>query len=126
MDPLVRTGVALVVAALASYTVAVIAERRGGRVSPWVLLFLTVGVMFDITATLFMALASSRGPFSLHGLIGTTSLAGMMVAAVLMWRVARRGPMDAPVPRGLHLYVLVAYLWWVAAFVTGALLGVMR
>jgi ABC-type Fe3+-siderophore transport system permease subunit len=60
MNPLVRTGVALVVAALASYTVAVIGERRRGRVSPGVLLLLTVGVMFDVTAALFRAISPAR------------------------------------------------------------------
>jgi hypothetical protein len=30
------------------------------------------------------------------------------------------------VPRGLHLFTRAAYLWWVAAFITGGLLVAMR
>ena len=126
MNPLSKTGATIVVLALASYTVAVIAEQRRRRITPRVLLFLTVGVLLDVTATVFMILGSSKGAFTLHGALGYSSLAAMIVDTILIWRRASSGPLDAPVPRGLHLYTRVAYLWWVAAFITGGLLVAMR
>jgi hypothetical protein len=126
MNPLSRTGATIVVFALASYTVAVIAEQRRRHVTPRVLFFLTLGVLLDVTATVFMILGSSKGAFTLHGALGYSSLAAMIIDTALMWRLARLGPLDNPVPRGLHLYTRVAYLWWVAAFITGGLLVAMR
>ncbi len=116
----------MVVFALLSYTVAVVAEQRRRRLAPHVLAFLTVGVLLDVTATAFMILSSSQGPFTLHGALGYSSLGAMAIGTWLLWRLATRAGPYAEVPRGLHLYVRFAYLWWVAAFLTGGLLVVMR
>jgi hypothetical protein len=126
MNPLARTGAVIVVFALASYTVAVLTEQRRRLVTPIVLLFLTLGVLLDVTATAFMIAGSSKGPFTLHGLLGYSSLAGMIVDAGLIWRFRLNHPQTAPVPRGLHLYTRAVYVWWIAAFVTGGLLVAMR
>jgi hypothetical protein len=126
MNPLAKTGATIVVFALAAYTVAVIAEQRRRRITPYVLAFLTVGVLLDVTATAFMIMGTSKGPFTLHGVLGYSSLAAMIVDTLLIWRVARSAGPNAPVPPGLHLYTRVAYLWWVAAFITGGLLVAMR
>jgi hypothetical protein len=45
----------------------------------------------------------------------------MALDTYLLWRHARRAG-AAPIPRGLHLYSHVAYLYWVAAYFTGAAL----
>jgi hypothetical protein len=126
MNPLAKTGAAIVVFALLSYTVAVVGEQRRRRLSPQTLAFLTVGVLLDVTATAFMILGSSKGAFTLHGLLGYSSLAAMVIDTVLVWRLARASGPAAEVPPGLHLYTRVAYLWWVAAFITGGLLVAMR
>ena len=126
MNPLSKTGATIVVFALVSYTVAIIAEQRRARITPSVLAFLTVGVLLDVTATAFMILGSSKGPFTLHGALGYSSLAAMIVDTLLIWRLARSAGPGAAVPRGLHLYTRVAYLWWVAAFITGGLLVATR
>jgi hypothetical protein len=126
MNPLSRTGAVIVVFALLSYTVAVVAEQRRRRLAPHVLAFLTVGVLLDVTATAFMILGSSKGAFTLHGVLGYSSLAAMIVDTGLIWRLATSAGPRAEVPRGLHRYTRFAYLWWVAAFITGGLLVAMR
>lgn len=126
MNPLARTGAVIVVFALAAYTVAVLVEQRRRLVTAPVLLFLTLGVMLDVTATAFMIAGSSKGPFTLHGLLGYSSLAGMIIDAGLIWRFRLNNPPLALVPRGLHLGTRAVYVWWIAAFVTGGLLVAMR
>ena len=126
MNPLARTGAVIVVFALAAYTVAVLVEQRRRLVTAPVLLFLTLGVMLDVTATAFMIAGSSTGPFTFHGLLGYSSLAGMIIDAGLIWRFRLNNPPLAQVPRGLHLYTRAVYVWWIAAFVTGGLLVAMR
>lgn len=126
MNPLSKAGATIVVFALLSYTVAVVGEQRRRRLSPQTLAFLTVGVLLDVTATIFMILGSSKGAFTLHGVLGYSSLAAMIIDTLLVWRLAASAGPGAEVPRGLHLYTRFAYLWWVAAFITGGLLVAMR
>lgn len=124
MSPILIAGVAIVNLALVSYAVGVVSEQRSHRVSRATLDWLRLGVVLDVTATACMIAGSSRGPFTLHGLLGFSSLTAMVAETALAWRHrARFG--DAPVPSWLHRYSRIAYGWWLVAYVTGAYL-VMR
>lgn len=119
MKPILIAGTIIVNLALISYSIAVISEQRLHRVTARVRRFLAVGVVLDVTATVCMIVGSSNSPFSLHGILGYSSLAAMSIDALLIWRHWRaRG--EELVPNALHLYSRYAYLWWVAAYITGA------
>lgn len=120
------TGIITVQSALVCYSVAIISEQRLRLVKPRVLTFLTLGVLLDITATAFMILGSSHGAFTLHGILGYSSLAGMFIDSVLVWRYYRKYGSTVKVPGGIHWYSLGAYVWWIAAYITGALLVALR
>lgn len=121
MKPVLIAGTTIVNLALISYSIAVITEQRRHRVIPRVRLFLTLGVILDITATVCMIIGSSNSPFTLHGILGYSSLAAMSLDAALLWRHwLRHG--EEVVPRSLHIYSRYAYLWWIAAYITGAAL----
>jgi hypothetical protein len=126
MNPLALAGVIIVQSALLCYSIAIITEQRKHLITRSVLIFLTLGVLLDITATAFMILGSSNGPFTLHGILGYSSLAGMFTDAILVWRFYRKHPAGTKVTYGIHWYSLGAYLWWIAAYITGALLVVIR
>jgi hypothetical protein len=126
MNPLLKTGTAIVAFAFLSYTFGVIDEQRRRRIAPHALALLTLGVLLDATATLFMILGSSKGPFTLHGLLGYSSLAAMIVATMLLWRLAAHAGVGAPVPRGLHLFTRAAYFWWATVFAAEGLLAAIR
>ena len=124
MTPLRMAAVTTVTAALVLYTIGTLKEQRARRVTAGVRGFLSLGVCCDVTATLFMILATRRQGFSPHGLLGYSALAAMSIDTLLLWRHARRAG-DAPVPRGLHLYSRIAYIYWVVAYFTGAALVMM-
>lgn len=121
MSPILIAGVVIVNLALVSYAIGVVAEQRSHQVSRSTLNWLRIGVVFDVTATVCMIAGSSRGPFTLHGLLGFSSLTAMLVETLLAWRHRARSG-DAPVPPGLHQYSRIAYGWWLVAYVTGAYL----
>lgn len=125
MNALLLTGTIIVFFALGSYSIAIITEQRKKLILRKVLLFLTLGVLLDITATTFMILGSTKG-ITFHGFLGYTSLAGMFTDAVLIWRLRLKNGMGAAVPKKLHLYSRYAYTWWVLAFITGGLLVAFR
>ena len=126
MNPLALSGIIIVQAALVSYSIAIITEQRKRLVNKIVLRFLTLGVVLDITATAFMILGSTQGPFTLHGILGYTALAGMLTDAILIWRFSRSNAHGTEVPRGIHLFSRLTYFWWIAAYIAGAMLVAMR
>ncbi len=122
MNIYLQLGTSIVFFALLAYSIGIITEQRIAIISRRVIIFLTLGVLFDITATIFMIIGSDKGGFTLHGFIGYSSLLGMLLDATFMWiRVAKEG-INAQVPRRLHLYSRYAYIWWILAFITGGLL----
>lgn len=125
MKPILIAGTSIVVLALASYSVGIITEQRRHRVTPTVLRALTLGVLLDIAATTCMIIGSENPIFTLHGILGYSSLAAMLTDTALVWRHYLRDG-DAIVPRWLHLYSRIAYSWWVLAFITGGLLVAVR
>jgi hypothetical protein len=122
MNSILVAGTRIVILALISYSIAIITEQRKQLVTRTVLIFITLGIILDIVATLFMILGSSNTPFTLHGIIGYSSLAAMLTDAGLLWRHKIKFDSSTKVPRSLHLYSRFAYIWWVLAFITGALL----
>lgn len=126
MNGLLQTGTSIVFLALISYSIAIITEQRKKILRRRILVFLTLGVALDITATVFMILGSSKGGFTLHGIIGYSSLLGMFIDAVLIWRLKISKGSYSPVPDGIHKYSRYAYIWWIIAFITGGLLVALK
>jgi hypothetical membrane protein len=122
MNILLRIGTSVVIFALAFYSIGIFTEQRYKRVMPRVLIFLTLGIIADIIATAFMIAGSSRGFFTLHGVIGYSSLVGMLIENILIRRIRLGSGIGAAVPEIIHRYSRYAYYWWVIAFITGGLL----
>jgi hypothetical protein len=119
-------GAGIVIFALVSYSLSIITEQRKRLVTSFILWFLTIGLTLDITATIFMIIGSTKSAFSLHGILGYSSLTLMMIDTILIWRFHLASQPGATVPQRLHLYSRIAYSWWVIAFFTGLMLVVFR
>ncbi len=122
MNILLRIGTSVVFFALVFYSAGIFAEQKTKRVVLPVLVFLSLGICADIIATGFMIAGSSKGFFTLHGVIGYTSLIGMLIENVLIWRIRLKNGIETVVPDRIHRYSRYAYYWWVIAFITGGLL----
>lgn len=123
MNTLSIIGATIVTLALISYSIGIITEQVKKRLIPRVLIFITLGVVLDITATIFMILGSKNSPFTPHGFIGYSALLLMLVELVRIWKVYNTSGMNAEVPKGVHLYSRYAYIWWVVAYITGSLIA---
>lgn len=66
MNPLLISGSIIVTLALIAYSLGIIAEQRKKKITYFVLVFITIGITLDITATLFMIVGSPNSPFTLH------------------------------------------------------------
>lgn len=126
MLPLAKIAATVVTLALISYSIAIITEQRKRKVINLVLVFLTLGVMLDISATTMMIIVSENSPFTLHGILGYSSLTLMIIDAVLLWRFRTRHGAAEQVAKRLHLYSRIAYIWWVTAYITGSLMVMLK
>lgn len=122
MNKLLIIGTSIVFIALTFYSIGIFSEQKHKKVLPRVLTFLTLGIIADIIATAFMIAGSSKGIFTVHGIIGYSSLLGMLIDNILIWRLRLKNGIGIDVPNAIHTYSRYAYLWWVIAFITGGLL----
>jgi len=123
MNSLSIIGATIVTLALISYSIGIITEQVKKKLIPRVLIFITLGVVLDITATAFMILGSKNSPFTPHGFIGYSALFLMLIELVRIWQTYNKLGMNADVPKGVHLYSRYAYIWWVVAYITGSLIA---
>ncbi len=123
MNPTLMKAVAVVTVALICYSIAVITEQRKRHLNGFILTFLTLGIIFDISSTILMIIGSGRIPITAHGMLGYSALTVMLIDTILIWQhwLKRDG---AKITRGLNLYTRLAYGWWVLAYVAGAILSV--
>ena len=125
MNTYLLIGTTIVIFALISYSIGIITEQRKHFITKPVLIFVSIGITLDITATTFMIIGSPNSPFSLHGFLGDSSLTGMLIDVILIWQFHLKNA-NKKVPKSLHLYSRYAYLWWVLAFITGGLLVALK
>lgn len=123
MNALSITGATIVTLALISYSIGIISEQVKRKMIPRVLIFITLGVVLDVTATIFMILGSKNSPFTIHGFVGYSALFVMLIEVVKIWRTYNKSGIRAEVPKGLHIYSRYAYIWWVIAYITGSLIA---
>jgi hypothetical protein len=123
MNSLSTTGAVMVTMALVSYSIAISSEQIKRKIIRRVMIFITLGVLLDISATVFMILGSRNSPFTVHGIIGYSALSVMLVEGSLLWSLYRRKGIGTDVPFRLHRYSLMAYIWWVVAYITGSIIA---
>lgn len=126
MKTISMIGALIVTLALISYSIAFFSERKKRHITKSVLSFLTVGLILDITATICMIVGSTNSPFTIHGALGYSALTLMLIDTLLIWRFYKTYGFNLEVPTALHRYTLIAYSWWVIAYLTGSLLVMMK
>lgn len=122
MNPVLIRAVVVVTFALVFYSIGVVNEQRKALISKTVLIFLTAGVVLDISSTALMIIGSRRIPITIHGFIGYSALAVMLTDTILVWRYRRKNG-SGHVSRGLNLYTRFAFSWWVLAYIAGAVIA---
>lgn len=122
MNILAITGAFIITIALLFYGISSIAVQRFKIVTPSVLIFITLGVIFDLVAISFMIIGSDKGAFTTHGIIGYTATLTMIIDGILIWRCYFKNGNDSVVNKSILLYSKIAYGWWLAAYITGSLI----
>jgi hypothetical protein len=114
-------AIGLITGALVAYSFALIPVTRKLRIATWTLLVLILGFMMDFAATGLMVWRAANKGITLHGLLGYSALVVMLIAAIRLWRIKRRG--ETLIPRGLQNYIKFAYGWWILTYLVGAMMA---
>ncbi len=125
MRPVLIAGISVVNLALISYSIAIYLQSRQRLMSRKVLSFLTIGLIFDISATVCMIIGSGHF-ITLHGLIGYSSLTGMLIDTVYSYKLIRKRGVNAAVSPRFIRGSQLAYFYWVLAYITGAMIVMMK
>lgn len=125
MKPVLIAGITIVNLALLSYTTAIVIQNRTRSITSRTLLFLTIGVILDITSTICMIIGSGHF-ITLHGIIGYSSLAGMLADTYMSWRHASNVGKDAAISPAFKRWSNIAYSYWILAYITGAILVMIK
>lgn len=125
MNPTLLAGIYIVNLALISYTTAIIIQRRKKLMTRNVMTFLTLGIIFDITSTICMIIGAGHF-ITVHGVIGYSSLAGMIADTVSSYSLARKKGINAPVSKAFNRWSGIAWLYWIVAYLTGVIIVALK
>ncbi len=103
--------------ALFWYSIAVWAERIGGRLLLWHVILFWLGFVFDATGTLIMTLMSKDYVLNIHGLTGPVALGLMLFHAAWASLVLYRK--NEKRIRNFHKFSLFVWLIWLIPYFTG-------
>jgi uncharacterized repeat protein (TIGR03987 family) len=126
MKPILVAGSILVTLALISYSTGIISEFRKKILNRKALIFLGLGLLFDISGTVCMIIGSSNHAFTNHGVIGYSALAGMFIDNAIFWSLRQKNGIGSGVPKRVHYYSLLAYLWWIVVYISGFVMAIGR
>jgi hypothetical protein len=126
MKPILMAGISIVNLALIFYTIAIVLQVKKRSINKSVLTFLTLGVIFDVSSTICMMIGSSKGIITLHGCIGYSSLAGMLIDTIYCYSFARKNGYSFSLPGKLKIASITAYSYWIIAYITGSIIIMMR
>ena len=124
MDTIIKIGVIAVLFALLFYSIGIFTEQRKKVINKTVLIFLSLGLFFDIAATGSMIMGSNNSMFTFHGVIGYAGLIAMTIETILAYRFNSKYGAEVKVGKALHHYSLYAYILWVIVFITGSMLAI--
>lgn len=122
MPSVIVAGVILINIALVLYSTFFYKERKYKRATNSLLVFITVAVTFDISATVCMMLGAKEY-FTAHGILGYTALSLMFIDAILIWKHKLKHGSEVQFGVNLNRYTLFAYILWLIAFATGVYLA---
>jgi hypothetical protein len=125
MKPILIAGISIVNLALISYATAIIIQSRKKSITLHVLTFLTIGVILDITSTICMIIGSGK-VISFHGIIGYLSLAGMLTDTILSFLNVKKNGLNSVLSQKFIRWSQVAIAYWILAYITGAILILVR
>ena len=109
-----QSATIIVGAALVFYTIGVWGERITGRLKPWHLVFLVLGLICDAWGTGMMFKFAGGMTFDIHGISGILAFSLMLINAVWAFIVLRRK--DEEAITNYHKFSVIIWVIWLIPY----------
>lgn len=126
MNPISIVGAFIMTLSLLAYGIGSISIKRFKMVGSIVLIFLSMGIIFDITAIILMIIGSKGTPFTFHGFVGYLAFLVMLVDTVWAWCIYFKRGLDKAISVRYLWYSQLSYLLWILGYLTGSLIVLWR
>ncbi len=124
MKPIMIAGTGAITLSLILYSLALIPILKNRFILKKHVLLLSIGLIFELIAVIFMSIGSNHSLLSTqHGLTGLAGLFIMSCVLLLSWKTIIPKPNGLPLGEKLFFPFLLAYLLWIAAYISGAIAG---
>ena len=120
MSPTLIFAIVSMLLAATLYTIAVFGERSAGVLRPWHLALFWTGLVFDTTGTTLMAQIAGTWRWDIHGIVGLTAVALMLIHSV--WATAALAFKQERVLHSFHRFSIHVWALWMAALLSGIVL----
>lgn len=122
MDPIILVISFIMTLAFLAFGVGSVTLERFKIIGTMVLVFFSIGFLFNAASVLLMILLLPTSLLSANGLIMFCSFSIMLVNTVWAWAAYLKKGIDSKVTRAMVLYTKIAYLVWVLNYLWGIVL----
>ncbi|WP_340112748.1 hypothetical protein [Maribellus mangrovi] len=122
MNPISVIGAFIMTLAFLAYGIGSVTLERFRIVGNIVLIFMSLGILFETAAIVLMILGKEHGGDVLHVWTGSVSFFLFIVNATWVWLHYLRNGIDAAVGKSLVNYTKTAFFIWVVAYLAGIVL----
>jgi len=126
MNPISVIGAFVMTFSFLAYGIGSVTIERFRIVGSVVLIFMSLGILFETVAFSMVFLGANELISGLRGVVGTFAFLIMLVNAAWVWIVYFKKGIDAPVNTALLHYTKTAYFVWVMAYLAGIVILIWR
>jgi hypothetical protein len=119
MNPISVVGALVMTLSFLAYGIGSVTLERFKIVGSIVLIFFSLGLLFETSAIVLMYIGSDGKFGGMHSLVGVFAFLLMAVNTTWVWSVYVRKGIDANVNTALLHYTKTAYFIWVLAYLAG-------
>jgi uncharacterized repeat protein (TIGR03987 family) len=118
MNTMALLAIVFMFLALLSYTISIWGVRKTKQPILFQVLLSWVGLIFDTTGTILMALLAGEWHWNIHGITGILGILAMLVNAI--WVSIAFNKKQEMITNNYIKYSLILWIIWLISFVTGA------
>lgn len=122
MNLLAIIGAFIITLSLLAYGIGSISLVRFRIIGSLVVVFLSLGVILDLTAISLMVIGAKSSIITAHSIIGYLAFLSMFVLTTWVWKIFLTKGKDFKAGKKMVLYTKVAYFFWVLAYLLGSIL----
>jgi len=123
MKPIILVGTVAITLSLILYSIGMVRALRKQLITKNITLLLTIGLVSELVAVSCMSIGSTKPITTPHGLIGLAGILIMLSIVGLSWKSIIQKSNNNTLSGNLYFYYLFAYVLWIIAYLTGAIMG---